>query len=793
MAASGTSLVLVAAVLMSSAAAMMTSAEEKSMMESMTLASAVKSVGGQIKDHNIQALIEAGLSRSHHGKGRLRSGAKTDAKNLDPTGYSGVEGAVAKLNEMILESEQKLDLEEIKCKMFDEEQRKIMEETRQDIATYNAIAAAARAAILQAMTQIEIIETKLPELQHVLDLTKAKCAEEIAALQAQLAIVEGDIEIMGIIIDMTQCNTASLLQCTHKKGKFFTLGHRALRTKLAQLKSATAREGIQKALAGVLGGSAQVPNGTAAGAMEVDTEPDPEKQLAKCTVADSPNCPLLRDRFIDIQSGIVDKRDELKHEIAQLQEECANSIANLMSQIADFEAKLKKAQTHLAESTEQLNDAMEQSRLKQEQLEKTYQEWMVEMARCKEAIFNLKTEICGLKKIRQEIMKLEGTSVFYQDCEVSDWATSECSVTCGGGTQQLTRTVIVQAVGGAACPPLSMDEECNTDVCPTDCELSYWSEYSDCSAKCGGGTQMRSRQILQEPLNGGLQCGATSENRECGVESCDKDCELNDWSGWSGCSKECGGGFQSRERTVLVPAEGQGACPTEDSELRLEWKECNEHECEPEGETLVCHSKLDVVILLDGSASLGQEGWDATLRAGELLVKAFPGGVNESQVGVLLFSGPSTYGQYYKCMDGEQDALEDCGISWVSHFTTDTEALAAQVAGLAWPAASTFTSMALATAEADLQQGRADASTIIIVVTDGRPLSTSRTFEAARDLREKARVMWVPVGPNCPMEDMESWASEPVHDNMIELTDFAALEDPESISAIIADACPQVS
>merc|ERR1719498_973551 len=274
-----------------------------------------------------------------------------------------------------------------------------------------------------------------------------------------------------------------------------------------------------------------------------------------------------------------------------MQADCAATEENLMSQIADFEAKLKKAQTHLAESTEQLNDAMEQSRLKQEQLEKTYQEWMVEMARCKEAIINLKTEICGLKKIRQEIMKIEGTNTFLQDCEVSDWATSECSVTCGTGTQQLIRTVIVQADGGAACPPLSMEEECNTDVCPTDCELSYWSEYSDCSAKCGGGTQMRSRQILQEPLNGGKQCGATSENRECGVESCDKDCELNQWTGWSGCSKECGGGNQKRVRTVMEPAEGQGKCPHPQSQLRLEYKECNTHECEPEGATLVCHSK----------------------------------------------------------------------------------------------------------------------------------------------------------------------------------------------------------
>merc|ERR1719158_1173018 len=137
----------------------------------MTLASAVKSVGGQIKDHNIQALIEASLSSSHHGKGRLRNGAKTGAKNLDPTGYSGVEGAVAKLNEMILESEQKLDLEMVKCRMFDEDQKRIMEETRQDIATYNAVAAAARSAILEAMTTIEIIETKLPEFKYTLKMS----------------------------------------------------------------------------------------------------------------------------------------------------------------------------------------------------------------------------------------------------------------------------------------------------------------------------------------------------------------------------------------------------------------------------------------------------------------------------------------------------------------------------------------------------------------------------------------------------------------------------------------------
>merc|ERR1719316_2102119 len=489
----------------------MTSLEEKEMLESMSLDSAIKIVGSEIKDPNIQALIQ---KASHKGKSqKLRSSSK-DLKAQDPTGYSGVEGAIQKLNEMILESEQKLDLEMVKCRMFDEDQKRIMEETRQDIATYNAVAAAARSSILEAMTTIEIIETKLPEFKYTLKMSMQKCATELAALKAQLAIVEGDLKIMEVILEMTQCNTASLLQCSHKKGQkkisFLTLGHSVIRKKLAQLQSATAREGVQKALASALASTGQMPNTTG---MEVMTEPDEEKQLAKCSIAGSPNCPLLRDRFIDIHSGIQDKRDELKRDIAALEDDCARMKANLEAQIAEFEAKLKKAQTQLAEGTERLNDAMEQSRLKQEQLAKTYQEWTIEMARCRVAIRNLKEEICGLKEIRQEIMKLEGTDTFLQDCEVSDWVITECSTTCGGGQEQLFRTIIIQSVGGASCPPLEMTRECSMDTCPTDCELSYWSEFSDCSAKCGGGVQMRSRTVVQEPLNGGTQCGATSETR----------------------------------------------------------------------------------------------------------------------------------------------------------------------------------------------------------------------------------------------------------------------------------------
>lgn len=517
-----------------------------------------------------------------------------------------------------------------------------------------------------------------------------------------------------------------------------------------------------------------------------------EKQAAKCSVEDSPNCELLRDRFVDTQSGIVEKKDELTRKMAKLQEECTATEANIKSQIEEHELRLHRTQGELAQATEEQNNAEEQGRLKGKQLLEAQTAMETEMEECKTSTDGLKSEICGLRRIRQEVLKLNNQDEFVEDCQVGQWVFGGCSATCGGGVRKAVRTVIAPATGGAECPPLEMEEVCGEAECPTDCEVSYWSGWSECSAKCGGGVQQRTRYVTQPASHGGLPCGETSETRECGVESCDKDCELGAWTGFGACSKACGGGYQESTRPVVSPAEGGGTCPSSSSSFRAMYKECNTHACQPTGATLVCTAKLDVIVLLDGSASLGTEGWAATLKAGEMLVNAFEGGPDAAQVGVLLFSGPTTYTAYYACLAGTQTNLAECGIEWVEHFTTDTAALASKVATLQFPQASTFTSMALATADADLKSGRHDASSIVIVVTDGKPLSSSRTFEAARTLREKARLMWVPVGNNLSLEDMEEWASEPVRDNMVIVQDFAGLEKPEAINAIIADACPTV-
>merc|ERR1719155_446443 len=90
-------------------------------------------------------------------------------------------------------------------------------------------------------------------------------------------------------------------------------------------------------------------------------------------------------------------------------------------------------------------------------------------------------------------------------------------------------------------------------------------------------------------------------------------------------------------------------------------------------------------------------------------------------------------------------SLEDCGIKTVSHFTDDLNKVDQLVTGLDWPMGSTLTSLALMTAKAEMALGRADVHTIVVILTDGRPLSFRKTTLAARTIRKAARLVWVPV------------------------------------------------
>merc|ERR1719487_2198774 len=178
----------------------------------------------------------------------------------------------------------------------------------------------------------------------------------------------------------------------------------------------------------------------------------------------------------------------------------------------------------------------------------------------------------------------------------------------------MTREITTHPIGGSVCPVLKATEECNKNKCPIDCVLWDWSEWSSCTAKCGGGVMQKQRSVRIEPQHDGEPCGETTEAESCNVQACDKDCVLEDWTPWDECSKECDAGVNKRIRTVKDLPVGEGSCPDIHGEERLDYKGCNEFPCKvKKGEpTLYCEDSLDIELLIDGSGSIGSAGWDAS-------------------------------------------------------------------------------------------------------------------------------------------------------------------------------------
>lgn len=158
-------------------------------------------------------------------------------------------------------------------------------------------------------------------------------------------------------------------------------------------------------------------------------------------------------------------------------------------------------------------------------------------------------------------------------CTYGEWsAWSSCPVTCGGGTQTASRSVVAVARYGGVCNP-SVDgvttQTCNTNCCPVDCLVTQWSTWTECSASCAGGTQTHSRTPTRNADCGGNNtlCTQLSESRACNTQCCPVACVWNEWSLYTGCSKSCGSGTQYRNRTKVAPICGGASCVGSDSEV----------------------------------------------------------------------------------------------------------------------------------------------------------------------------------------------------------------------------------
>jgi len=227
----------------------------------------------------------------------------------------------------------------------------------------------------------------------------------------------------------------------------------------------------------------------------------------------------------------------------------------------------------------------------------------------------------------------------------------------------------------------------------------------------------------------------------------------------------------------------------------LEYKKCNMKRCVlPVGNlTMTCDKELDIVLLIDGSGSLGKAGWAAEIKAAQMFVDAFNVKGTQANMAVILYSGPRTWGGVHKCFarnTKKVDRQKVCGIKTITHFTSDLAKVKQLITGLTWPKGSTLTSLALMNAKAELSLGRKNAGSNVIVFTDGRPLSFRKTEMASRVVRKSARLVWVPVTKYAPRKRIKKWATRRWQENVVFVPTFKELEKPDVVTRIVANICP---
>ncbi|XP_010749341.3 ADAMTS-like protein 1 [Larimichthys crocea] len=144
-----------------------------------------------------------------------------------------------------------------------------------------------------------------------------------------------------------------------------------------------------------------------------------------------------------------------------------------------------------------------------------------------------------------------------QDCpprwSVSEW--SKCSASCGGGwkqrqvsCQQLDARGALRILTAASCERMSRPaetEQCTANNCPT------WvtSPWGKCSGRCSGPTTtVQKRSVICQHANGSLNRDCALRDRPVSVRNCSSDlCDVQ-WrpGAWRPCTVVCGSGFQSR-------------------------------------------------------------------------------------------------------------------------------------------------------------------------------------------------------------------------------------------------------
>merc|ERR1719281_95516 len=93
-----------------------------------------------------------------------------------------------------------------------------------------------------------------------------------------------------------------------------------------------------------------------------------------------------------------------------------------------------------------------------------------------------------------------------------------------------------------------------------------------------------------------------------------------------------------------------------------------------------------------------------------------------------------------------------------------------------------------------LSTGRPDSHSVVIAITDGRPLSYRGTLLASKKIRKSSRLVWVPVTKYAPLAFIKKVATRRWQENVVvvkSFEDLAQAKDP--VNHLVANICPKTS
>merc|ERR1719446_1676154 len=612
---------------------------------------------------------------------------------------------------------------------------------------------------------------------------------EFAANSAELTIRQNDLDVFQFILVFTKCEDATsfgqLKVCQQHGRHTFVFADKKTNDKYNALLTPTARREVDRLLKSFDSTSflQQAPGNVTKVPPVKDKAPvkdgaSSEEAGLACNPDSTPDCALLHDKLSLMWGEFKDKVDELtmimmknEYEFNELKTNLNNQIEMLKSAKARLNQLLGEARANLAADNEELRQKYEQKA----DLDDQYVKFM---AACKKRIdWIFYKDMCAIKIVRNAVMENSTVcpSADIVDCQMGDWVPEECSVSCDdscepakpyecGGWQEMKREPVVPNDDcGIKCPRTSLYKRCGQYHCPINCDMSAWSGWSGCTAECGGGLQSHTRSILVKPKNGGLPCNTVEESRPCATMSCDRNCFLAKWTPWTPCSMACDGGFHEKFRHVAIPTRGKGRCPGEISRFRYQKGQCNTHACKGDE---ICVANQDLVIAVDGSGSIRDTGFKIL----KSWVAKFLGryetqywGNDAVKLAIVLF------GNGVIMPDGK--SVSPAIIRQPLTFEMDKVKTA--VNELPFKKGFTNMAQAFAAAETAFTQGsRRGSQSSVLVVTDGKPSFNFMTTQMVEQLDDKAVSRYFLIVSeesidSDAMKLMKSWASQPWETNLV--------------------------